>query len=110
MKRCKPADVVAEIREVLDGGPGWADSGEDTDRPVGLLPDEGRRHHVPRELAWEYTAGQWSETYGPADSASLGGVIRLVARLSGSEDHRHDGATRTSGPASGDSAPEGPHR
>ena len=110
MKRREPADVAAENHEVRDGGPGWADSGEDTDRPVGPLPDEGQRYHLPRELAWEYMAGRWSEKYGPADSASLGGVIRLVAGLSGSEDYRHDGATWTSGPASGDSPPECPRR
>ena len=42
--RRAPADVAAEIRE---DDPEWADFGEDTDRLVGLLLDEGRRHHVP---------------------------------------------------------------
>jgi len=60
-------DVEVEIRELLTDEPAWAELGEDTDRLVGLLLDEGQQHHVPRELLWEYTAGRWSEIYGPPE-------------------------------------------
>lgn len=63
--RRRPEDVGEEIRELLADEPEWADFGEDTDRLVGLLLDEGQRHHVPTELLWEYTAGRWGEIYGP---------------------------------------------
>ena len=62
------ADVEVEIRELLNDEPEWADFGEDTDRLVGLLLDEGQQHHVPRELLWEYTAGRWGEIYGPPEA------------------------------------------
>lgn len=65
--RRRPEDVGEEIRELLADEPQWADFGEDTDRLVGLLLDEGRRHHVPSELLWEYAAGRWNELYGEAD-------------------------------------------
>jgi hypothetical protein len=61
-------ELAAEIRELLGDEPEWADFGEDTDRLVGLLLDEERQHHVPRELLWEYTAERWSEIYGPPDA------------------------------------------
>ena len=66
--RREPIDVAEEIRELLDDEPQWADFGEDTDRLVGVLLDDGVRHHVPAELLWEYTAGRWSEIYGPPEA------------------------------------------
>ena len=63
--RRQAEDVATEIRSLLADEPEWADFGEDTDRLVGLLLDEGRQHHVPHELLWEYAAGRWSELYGP---------------------------------------------
>lgn len=65
--RRETLEVAEQIRELLDDEPQWADFGEDTDRLVGLLLSEGLRHHVPRELLWEYAAGRWAEIYGPAE-------------------------------------------
>ena len=69
-ERREATEVAAEIRELLADDPEWADFGEDTDRLVGLLLEEGREHHIPRDLLWEYTAERWGEIYGPpADEA-----------------------------------------
>lgn len=68
-QRREAAEVAGQIRELLADDPEWADFGEDTDRLVGLLLDEGRRHHVPHELLWEYAAGRWAEIYGPPEDA-----------------------------------------
>lgn len=65
--RRETLEVAEQIRELLDDEPQWADFGEDTDRLVGLLLSEGLRHHVPRELLWEYAAGRWGEIYGPPE-------------------------------------------
>lgn len=66
-ERRETAKIASEIREVLEDDPQWAEIEDDPDRLVGLLLEEGRQHHVPRELLWEYTAGRWSELFGPPE-------------------------------------------
>jgi hypothetical protein len=66
--RRETMEVAEQIRELLTDEPEWADFGEDTDRLVAVLLDEGQRHHVPVELLWEYTAGRWGEIYGAPEA------------------------------------------
>lgn len=65
----RATEIAGEIRQLLEDDPQWAEIEDDPDRLVGLLLEEGRQHHVPRDLLWEYTAGRWSELFGADASA-----------------------------------------
>jgi hypothetical protein len=62
-----PTTIAGEIRSLLDDEAEWIDFEGRDDQLVGFLLQEGRAHHVPRDLLWEYAASRWQELYAPEE-------------------------------------------
>lgn len=65
--RRAPREIARLIADGLDEAPEWLDLTNDADAAVAFLLDEGRGHHVPSELLWEYAAARWTELFQPPD-------------------------------------------
>jgi hypothetical protein len=63
----RPSDIAGLIEQELEDAPEWLDLTDDPDAAMAFLLDEGRSHHVPRELLWEYAASRWTELFQAAE-------------------------------------------
>ena len=66
-RRRTPHEIAGLIAKGLGEAPEWLDPTNDADAAVAFLLDEGRSHHVPIELLWEYAAARWTELFQPPD-------------------------------------------
>lgn len=63
----KPDELAELIARELSDAPDWLDLSDDPDAAVAYLLEEGRVHHVPRDLLWEYAASRWTELFEPPE-------------------------------------------